>query len=285
MLGKLTKHEFLTVSRLAIPAYLAILAISVVGRFLTWITSRQYVIDHVAPTFVRIIKILSSLISTVYVLAFIAFIVMTIAYLVYRFYKNYFTDEGYLMLTLPVKPAGLIFSKLFNSWIWLLFSAIVAVASLYITLGHYDQLTDLISRTFDSVKQVMEREGDFIRDELGVPIWVFVIELIIFVILLVSRYIFEWYASIGAGTMIAKKHKIIGTLIAFLILDNISYAVTGAFVAIATSVAPDYFTELSQSGGKALQLVVLGYSGVNLLLAGLLFWLLTYVMKHKLNLE
>ena len=106
-----------------------------------------------------------------------------------------------------------------------------------------------------------------------------------FVILLISRYIFEWYASIGAGTMIAKKHKIIGTLVAFLILDNISYAVTGGFVAIATSVAPDYFTELSQSGGKALQLVVLGYSGVNLLLAGLLFWLLTYIMKHKLNLE
>ncbi|MBQ3897462.1 MAG: hypothetical protein II742_03075, partial [Clostridia bacterium] len=157
MLGKLTKHEFLTVGRLAVPAYLAILAISVVGRFLTWITSRQYVIDHVAPTFVRIIKILSSLISTVYVLAFIAFIVMTVVFLVYRFYKNYFTDEGYLMLTLPVKPASLIFSKLFNSWIWLLFSAIIAVASLYITLGHYDQLTDLISRTFDSVKQVIDR--------------------------------------------------------------------------------------------------------------------------------
>lgn len=285
MLGKLTKHEFLTSARIALPAYLAMFAISAVGRFLTWITSRQYVIDHVAPTFVRIIKILSSLISTVYVLAFIAFVIMTVVFLVYRFYKNYFTDEGYLMLTLPVKPASLIFSKLFNSWVWLLLSAIVALASLYITLGHYDQLVDLIERTVNSVRDVVEREGDFIREELGVPIWVFVIELIVFVILLVSRYIFEWYTSIGAGTMIAKKHKIIGTLIAFLILDNISYAITGGFIAIATSVAPDYFTTLSQSGGKALQLVVLGYSGVNLLLSGLLFWLLSYIMKHKLNLE
>ena len=92
MLGKLTKHEFLTSARIALPAYLAMFAISAVGRFLTWITSRQYVIDHVAPTFVRIIKILSSLISTVYVLAFIAFVIMTVVFLVYRFYKNYFTD-------------------------------------------------------------------------------------------------------------------------------------------------------------------------------------------------
>lgn len=285
MLGKLTKHEFFSIGRIALPAYIGILAISLVGRFLTWLTSRQYVIDNVPATFVRIIKVLSSLISFVYVIAFIAFVVMTLVFIIYRFYKNYFTDEGYLMNTLPVKPISLIFSKLFNAWIWILFSGIIALASLNITFGHYDQLVDSLNNFLDSIKNLVTQQGDLIRDELGVPIWVFVVELVIFFILLITRYVISWYSSVGFGMLILKKHRIIGTIIAYLIIDNISYALSGGFFGLITKILPGHMEELVESGGKALQTTVIGGSVLNLILTVLLFWFLTYIMKHKLNLD
>ncbi|GEM_PF-455418 len=285
MLGKLTKHEFLACGRIALPTYIAMLALSGIGRFLTWLTSRQYLIDNVPTTFVKIIKVLSSLISTVYVIAFIALVVLTLVYLVYRFYKNFFTDEGYLMMTLPVRPASLIFSKLFNGWIFIFFSAIVALGSLYITLGHYDQLVDLVERIFDAVKDVVDREGDFLRDELGVPLWVFVVEVVIFFFLLISRYIISWYTSVGFGMLLSKKHKVLGTIIAYIILDIASYILMGIFLAVATSILPNYYEVLAESGGKALQITVIGNSIINLILGALLFWFTSYIMKHKLNLD
>ena len=285
MLGKLTKHEFLACGRVALPTYIAMLVLAAIGRFLTWLTSRQYLIDHVPTTFVKIIKVLSSLISTVYVIAFVALIVLTLVFLVYRFFKNFFTDEGYLMMTLPVRPVSLITSKLINAWVFIFFSAIIAIGSLYITLGHYDQLVDIIDRIFDSFKDVVNREGDFLREELGVPLWVFAVELVLFFFLLISRYVLSWYTSVGFGMLLSKKHKVLGTIIAYIILDVASYILIGIFLAVATSILPNYYEILASSGGKALQITVIGNSIINLLLGGLLFWFTSYIMKHKLNLD
>ncbi|MBR6512827.1 MAG: hypothetical protein IKT24_05120 [Clostridia bacterium] len=285
MLAKLTKHEFLTIGRTALPAYIGILAISLVGRFLTWLTSRQYLIDNVPITFIRIIKVLSSLISVVYVIAFTAFVVLTLVYLIYRFYRNYFTDEGYLMHTLPVKPISLIFSKLFNSWIWILFSAVIAFGSLWITFGHYDRLMNSIHNLTDSIKNAFEMQGEFIEEQLGVPIWVFVIELVLFFFLLITRYVLSWYSSVGFGIIIAKKHRLLGTIISYLIIDNVSYMLTGGVLGIITKILPQHMAELTESGGKALQMTVIGYSVLNLALSALLVWFLTYIFKRKLNLD
>ena len=285
MLGKLTKHEFLTVGRIALPTYIGVLLVATVGRFLTWLTSRQYLIDHVPATFVKIIKVLSSLISTVYVVAFIALIVMTIFLMVYRFYKNFFTDEGYLMNTLPVRPASLVTSKLFNSWIWIIFSLIVAFGSLYITLGHYDQLIDMFKNVGTAFKDVLDREGDFIRDELGVPIWVFVVELVFLALSYVTRYILTWYSSVGFGMLLSKKHKVLGTLIAYLILEIVSYILVGIYLAIAAKVVPNYYDIINTSGGKALQLVVVGSLVLNTIMSRLLFWFDCFIMKHRLNID
>ncbi len=285
MLGKLTKHEFLTIGKVALPSYIAVLVLSVIGRFLTWITSRQYIIDNVPQTFVRIIKVLSSLISTLYILAFIALIILTLFYIIYRFYKNFYTDEGYLMLTLPVRPASLITSKLFNSWIWILFSLIIAFLSLFITLGHYDQLIDLVKRVYDSISNVIEVNGDFLRDELGVPLWLFGVEVAFCIFMFVTRFVITWYSSVSFGMLISKKHKALGTIGGYIIIDIATWIIMSIYLAVITKVVPDYYTILSTSGGKALQIVILGSIVINLIFSGVLFWFNSFIMTHKLNLD
>ena len=134
-------------------------------------------------------------------------------------------------------------------------------------------------------KDVLDREGDFIRDELGVPIWVFVVELVFLALSYVTRYILTWYSSVGFGMLLSKKHKVLGTLIAYLILEIVSYILVGIYLAIAAKVVPNYYDIINTSGGKALQLVVVGSLVLNTIMSGLLFWFDCFIMKHRLNID
>ena len=132
---------------------------------------------------------------------------------------------------------------------------------------------------------MLDREGDFIRDELGVPIWVFVVELVFLALSYVTRYILTWYSSVGFGMLLSKKHKVLGTLIAYLILDVVSYILVGIYLAVAAEVIPNYYDIINTSGGKALQLVVVGSLVLNTIMSGLLFWFDCFIMKHRLNID
>ena len=285
MLGKLTKHELFAVGRLAIPAYIGVLIISVVGRFLTWLSSRQYVIDNVPDTFVKLIKILSSTISFIYIIIFMSLLILTFFMMIYRFYKSFFTDEGYLMMTLPVRPTSLIFSKLFNSWIWIILSILIAGLSLYITLGHYDSIIDTLKDLWDAIGKIIEREGDFIRDELGVPIWVFGLELFALVFLFVTRTVLSWYASVSFGMLLSKKHKIVGTIAAYFIIYVVTQIIMAIYLFVITKVIPDYYDVLLSSTGKALQITVGGSAFIYLIFSTALFAFTSHIMTHRLNLD
>ena len=120
MLGKLIKHDFLSNARFLGPAYIVMLVIALLGRFVTWLATRKAIMDSVAPAFAHIISLLSSLLTVAFVLAPLAILFMAAFWVIYRFYKNIFTDEGYLMNTLPTRPVNLVFSKLLNALIWML---------------------------------------------------------------------------------------------------------------------------------------------------------------------
>lgn len=286
MLGKLTKHEFLSIGRIALPSYIIVLVLALIGRLLTWLTSRQYIIDSVPETFVKIIKTLSSLISVLYVIVFFSILVLTVFMMIYRFYKNYFTDEGYLMLTLPVKTPSLIFSKLFNTWVWVFFSVIIAVLSLIITLGHYTELVDTIKNLWQALQNTLAEQGQYIEDELlGVPLWLFVVELVIFGFAYLTRFILAWYSSVSFGMLISKKHKVIGTLTAYLILFVITVIFNSIYLSVITSVVPNYYEILAESSARAIQIVVIGATAIHLLFSAGLFVFTNYNLKHKLNLD
>jgi len=54
------------------------------------------------------------------------------AHVVQFFYKNFFSDAGYLMLTLPVSRGKLLASKMIVSFTWLLFMLVVGFFALFI---------------------------------------------------------------------------------------------------------------------------------------------------------
>ena len=96
MLSKLIGYEFRATRRIFFPAYLALLALSVLNAVSFALTSS---LDD--------LSLPSGLLMMVYVVAIMAVAFLSLAYMIVRFYQNLLGDEGYLMsvsythLTLP----------------------------------------------------------------------------------------------------------------------------------------------------------------------------------------
>ena len=72
--------------------------------------------------------------SALLLLLGIAVSVITFVIIVMRFYKNLFSNEGYLMFTLPVKPYMLLTSKAIVSFFWMILSYGVSIGALYTSM-------------------------------------------------------------------------------------------------------------------------------------------------------
>ena len=112
MLGKLIKHEFKAVNRLMIPLHLALIVITVIGRFyiqLTLSARNEYFYSEAANVWYGVLDMTLVLF---YIIALVAISIITSVYLtIIRFRKNLFTDEGYLMHTLPSIASQLIWEQ------------------------------------------------------------------------------------------------------------------------------------------------------------------------------
>ncbi|MBQ8470174.1 MAG: hypothetical protein IJ720_02815 [Clostridia bacterium] len=280
MLGKLIKHDFLANARFLGPAYIVMLIIALFGRFFTWLATRKAIMDAVAPAFGNIIKLLSSLLTVAFVIAPFAILFAAAFFVIYRFYKNIFTDEGYLMNTLPTRPVNLVFSKLLNALIWMLITIVVAGLSWYLAVGHLDGLRDVLTQIWDTIINLFLSNREAIHEQLGVPIWLFIVELVFFILCWFARFAISWFFAIAFGQLIAKNHKVLGAIGAYVglaIVSNIfSTAYLGALGKVINNVA---------SNGLALQYTMMGNAVLFLIITGLLYWATTSIMKNRLNLD
>lgn len=285
MLGKLIKHEFLEDSKLFVPTYIVVLVLSVLGRFLTWLATRSKLEMDAPVSYLRVIRALSSIVNGIFVLAFIAMLIMTIAFLIYRFYKNFFTDQGYLMMTLPVRPAGLVFSKLLNALIWVFFSSGIAVLCLYVTYSHMDQLKDQFEMFMEALSRASANGSNMIRTQIGVEPWVFAIELVLIMLSVAITLIIASYFAIAFGQLLSKNHKVAGGVLMILAMLIVLMILLVFYNRFAFTVLPGWIPHLKTDPGAALQSVLIGYWIANLIVTALLYWGTTSIMKNKLNLD
>lgn len=72
--------------------------------------------------------------SVLVLLMGIAVAITTLVVIVLRFYRNLYSNEGYLMFTLPVKPQLLLASKAIVAFCWMIASYLVCFFSIYLFL-------------------------------------------------------------------------------------------------------------------------------------------------------
>ena len=117
MLLKLLKYDLRSVFKYWWIAALSTLGLSVLGGFCILILDSSIIAN--------VYQILAGFAMGVVILGFVAFLILSQILVFMRYYKNFFSDEGYLTFTLPVKRTHLITSKLITATLNIVCTAIV----------------------------------------------------------------------------------------------------------------------------------------------------------------
>ncbi len=158
------------------------------------------------------------LVIIAFVFAVVGFAILTEVLVYVRFYKHFFSDEGYLTFTLPVKRRILYTSKVINALIWSILTAIVIIFSICVIISFIP--------TGEPTPTPPVVEDD-------IPwLWILLYILEGLAIMFVSTLlgIVSMYLIITIGGTIVRKHKIIATIGigygAYLAISILSYIFT-----------------------------------------------------------
>ena len=223
MLGKLLKHEFKVTSRYFIPMFILIAAITLLLKISLVFSEGSIFMSMEMSTFFNIIQ---GIFISIYVIVLIGTTILSLFLLIKRFYSNMFGDEGYLTHTLPVSGTQLLNSKLICSFIWILTLIPIWLISFLILFSGTDTLAAL------SYYGSILIEGAYSLDFNSFSVGLIIAELVLMLILGLICSLLTYYLCITLGQHFWSEHRLIGAILAYLILSVISSAVRSVFTAI-----------------------------------------------------
>ena len=193
--------------------------------------------------------------------------------LLYRFYKSRFTDEGYLMFTLPVKTHQLFLSSAVNMLIW----GIIAVVVIIVSVGVPFLLGPVWPEDAAQEFRAVFADMSFVFDDiLGTG---YTLTSLLSYIAMSLYSIVVPMSAVVIGASVAKKHKVL-TIIGILIgISVISSTITGTISGIAQLLlfTADNIKLVTTIPSILTSIMYLGFT-----IGG--YFLSTYIMKHRLNL-
>lgn len=268
MLKKLFVHEWHDCWRLMALVNGIVLVLTIIGLF---VFRDEFWTGAGDNTIAGVTMVLYLLVYIVSVCA-LGFVVSLYFYI--RFYRNLYTDQGYLMHTLPVTKAQLIWSKAFVGVIWHFISVAVLFLSIFTIM--FGALASVDGTTMGQMWQ--EISAELVLPDL---FWVMVIEIILLAIASCFFSLFLGYTAVSIGQL-CKKQKVLGAIGAYVVI-YIVMQIVSSYATIPLS----SFMEKIGSGNDSLVAIAflfLVLVGIALITAGLYF-VNAYIMKDKLNLE
>ena len=278
MLKKLFKQEWKSFS-FAPTITMILLAVFTVILMSTFMTSFW---EQSSNIFVELFASLI-IIAYIFCLAAVSFCI-TICTAV-RFYKNLFTDEGYLMFTLPVKTSELLLSKILVAALWRLISYICILFSI---LGIASVAAAYIGDT--SIVHFFKEFGDLLKELFDMtwfqlPVPLFFIWLILLSIFSLFYEILFIHTCICMGQLF-HKHKIGGAILSYFGL-RFAFRLFRQILTIPFSDMFSYYSysqmeEITSGTWLLIMFISLLVTGG---LCALMYCFCTYQMSRKLNLD
>ncbi|WP_099466565.1 hypothetical protein [Konateibacter massiliensis] len=266
MLGKLIKYEFKAVSKILGILHIALFLVTLAGVIAISL-SKNTRFDYI-----------TTLTLALYIVILIAVAAAVTIYIVVRFYRNLFTDEGYLMNTLPVKSYELICSKLVVGFTWVIINAICTLISIFV----------LVCSQISSVPDFAEGLGYFkeiMLTEFGLSLPGLILFIVIGSIISVFYMLIMFYTSIAIGQTM-RNHKVLFSLGAYVALYIISQIISSVsmvpfgFITILQA-ETDNASSITSAFGP---MMILSYV-VSFALAMVYFFITNHIIGKKLNLE
>ncbi len=276
MLSKLIKYEWRSFWKIPAFVNLFLFIFTLFGIFV--LRAQIWEIDN------PFIQAMGMFVLMSYYISIIVISFVTTIYTAVRFYKNMYTDEGYLMHTLPVKQKALIFSKLVVSYVWTIITALVIIFSVVclIFAAATASGADMMS-FFDSVGDILITLLEIMtspefKETLGISFVPFVVILVLDCILGPLSSILTIYAAISLGQLF-QKHKVFGSIISYIgiytVLQIVNYIVQ----------APLMFSTALNASFTSFGPLMYFSLGETILFSVGFFFLTEWIMKKKLNLD
>ncbi len=275
MFSKLLKHDSRAILKYWWIGAVVSLGISVLGGMCLQINSVEY-------TKYNMITALAGVGTFFAVVGIVLLPLFTEILLLVRYYKNFFTDEGYLTFTLPVKKTSLLDSKLISAFIFGTASTLLVAVDVFImfSIGAPEFVfdADLWQGFFYAIGELFGFLGRYSAGYIILGILIIVVGTI-----LQTLFIF---ACITFASSLVKKHKVLMTI---GIYYGVSIALSILMNILALGGLPTVFTlifRLDESNSlAAIMFILLGVLGILTLAAGGLYLFVLYLLDRRLNLE
>ena len=146
-------------------------------------------------------------------------------YYFYRYYKNLFTDQGYLMHTLPVRTSDLVNSKFIVAIIWqYLIGASYIIAFFLVTGGFYGMIGRNELTYYEFLKSIAEGLGDIFS--IG---WFAIGTAVVIVIIYPVMDMLLMYLAVDIGQL-GKKNRLILSICALVATRMTSARLSSHFI-------------------------------------------------------
>ncbi|WP_373483749.1 ABC transporter permease [Acetobacterium sp.] len=274
MLGKLIKHETRATSRIFLPLYGALLILTIFTKLVMAIGAPDFFSEAASNN--KVAEIILGISFTLYFILIVGICVMTLVMIIQRFYKNLFTDEGYLMFSLPVKTWELVLSKLLVGLIWSAVCTVMIVLTFFIfSLGTFSMME--LSQTIRSAYSMFYLQT-------GMELNLFMAELGLFILVETVASILMIYVSIAIGQLF-NQHRIVAAFGAYIVITIAMQVIMSIAMAVFAIGNLENMVLNGREAMTTIHWLINGSTALNVVL-GIGFYYGTHmIMKKRLNLE
>ncbi len=269
MVKKLYKHEMLYYTRSLLPVYLILAGVALVGRFIEFFEAdtTAYSVLRGSSIFMLVIAILATL-------------GLSFVFVIVRFYKNMYTGEGYLTLTLPVKPSSHLLVKCTSAVLVNVVSMIVSVLAVCLfTVGEW--LNEIIKAVAYVLNNLVEIAGGHFA--------FYCLELIPVCLVTMISSVLMYYMCISLGQLFQKNRVLAAVGVYFglyVFYQVITTIVTTVYTVSAITWLDELLANWTRQNYLAAVHVVFLVDFIGCAIMALVYFLISrYVLTKKLNLE
>lgn len=204
MLKKLLKYDFISIFKYWGLSAAGSFALSIIGGLCTIILYHDEIMPDILTGSAGVLLAIS-------IFGICAFLALSTILIFTRFYKNFFSDEGYLTFTLPVKRSHLLNSKLISSVVMTYMSFLVLMLDTIIIDVIYPDRAGILEfweEFFASLIRLFEKTFEV----YGVFAIIYAIEIAILMIMFTVFPILLIFCCITFASVVAKKAKILAAV-------------------------------------------------------------------------
>lgn len=287
MLGKLLKHEWKGTCRVG-----GLILILLAGvTFFGWLAFQSPMWNSIAGESFEynvafsILDLMSIFTLIAYMLMLVAAAVGIMIYLAVHFYQTMYTDEGYLLHTLPVTKGRLLFSKVFIGGIWMLIVLIGIYASMVALISF---MMGRLAPNGYSVWGIWElffgRLGEAIRmleSSLDFNATIYLIYTLLSMLVSPFTTVIVLFGAISMGQLFTK-HRVLMAIVCYGGVMVVNGLVNSILEAIIATVYSNSSSELVRVFFNSN---VISGTIMSIIFAAIMYFVSYYVTTKKLNME